>query len=334
MKSRVLVLLLAAGLSQSAFADEPSAPVRWYQGAKSWVSGLWGQDAGTWLARIGPALTEKNYQGTLVMVSGAHMETLGVFHAYDKGVERMRLVALTGPRREVIQDDKLVMCIGTGIGPVGYDADTAGRWNPGGQFADAAGLAGYHAKLGAVGRVANRDAQIVDIQARDPWRYGYRLWLDKETALPLRLALIGESGQSLEQMVFTDLQMDVMPDAADLKPSTDQDLRRVQTLSAGNETDPGWRVGSPPPGFVLRGARRLGDSVQLLYSDGLASVSVYIEPMPSAEVGRSAMHRGAVNAISYWQGGRRVVAIGKVPVQTVEYFARNVQAAPGVKTGG
>src|SRR4249919_4025680 len=112
-------------------------------------------------------------------------------------------------------------------------------------------------------------------------------------------------------MMFTKLQMDVMPDAADLKPSTDQDLRRVQTLSAGNETDPGWRVGSPPPGFVLRGARRLGDSVQLLYSDGLASVSVYVEPVAGTAQTESRARRGAVNIHTRIGNGRRIVAIGK-----------------------
>ncbi|KFN41140.1 MucB/RseB C-terminal domain-containing protein [Arenimonas oryziterrae] len=334
MKPRLLALLMAASLTQPAWADEPSAPARWYQDAKSWVTGLWGKGAEDWLQRIGPALTEQNYQGTLVMVSGAHMETLGIFHAFEGGIERMRLVALTGPRREVIQDDKLVMCIGTGLGPVGYDADTGGRWNPAEQFAMAASLDGYRAKLGSVGRVANRDAQIIDIQARDNWRYGHRLWLDKETALPLRMALMGENGQPLEQMVFTDLQLGVVPDPIDLRPSTEQGLRRIQTLSPGKDSDPGWRVVAPPPGFALRAGRRLGDSVQLLYSDGLASVSVYIEPMPANQAGQSAMRRGAVNAHSVWQGGRRVVAIGKVPAQTAEYFARNVQAAPGIKTGG
>src|SRR5207342_1305235 len=134
-------------------------------------------------------------------------------------------------------------------------------------------------------------------------------------------------------MMFTKLQMDVMPDAADLKPSTDQDLRRVQTLSAGNETDPRWRVAPPPPGFTLRGGRRLGDSVQLLYSDGLASVSVYIEPMAGARSGETRARRGAVNVHTRFGNGRRIVAIGKVPAATVTYFARHVVPAEGKLAG-
>jgi len=336
--SRLLVLLLGAVLNQAAWAspaEKPSAPERWYNDAKSWVTGLWGKDAADWLERIGPALTRENYQGTLVMVSGMHVETLGIFHAYEDGRERMRLVTLTGARREVVRDDKMVISIGADLGPVAYDADTSGRWNPAEQFADAASLDGYRAKLGKTARVANRDAQVIDIEARDGWRYGHRLWLDKETALPLRMALMGEQGQPLEQMMFTQLQMGAVPAAADLSPSSPQDLKRIQSLPPGKDSDPGWRVSSPPPGFSLRSARRLGDSVQLLYSDGLASVSIYIEPLlPNNQRGESVSRRGAVNASSVWGNGRRVVAIGKVPARTVALFARNVQPVPDAKAGG
>lgn len=329
MRARgALVLACALFAAQAHAGEHKSAPMRWADDARQWVAGLWSKDADDWLARIGPALIEENYQGTLVIVSGAKMDTLGVFHAYDGGHERLRLVTLAGPHREVIRDDKMVMCIGTGIDAVAYDADTNGRWNPAGQFADAGKLEGYRAKLGNRGRVANRDAQIVDLQPRDDWRYGYRLWLDQATGLPLRIALVGEGGFALEQMAFTQFQVGTRPADADLRPSTQQGLQRVQTLGAGPQADPGWRVADPPAGFRLRSARRLGESVQLLYSDGLASVSVYVEPIAANQQGESAMSRGAVNVHARWGGGRRITAIGKVPATTVERFARQARAVP------
>lgn len=327
------LLLLALGVPALAAEQQP-ASAGWMQSAKAWASELWTSDAQDWLERIGPALARLDYQGTLVMVSGTSMETLGVYHAFDGGHERMRLVTLTGAHREVIRDDKMVMCIGTGIESVGYDADTTGRWNPAGQFANAGKLDSYRAKLGKVGRVADRDCQIVDLEPKDGWRYGYRLWLDHQTGLPLRIALVGEGGRALEQMAFASLQVGNKPDPANLRPSTQQGLRRVQTLDAGKQADPGWRVVSPPPGFTLRSGRRLGESVQLLYSDGLASVSVYVEPVSGTQRGESGMRRGAVNMRSFREGGRRVVAIGKVPAATVDYFARNVRPVAGKAPGG
>ena len=330
MKSKLLLAAALLGAASSAGARESApAPQKWVDGAKHWVSGFWSRDAADWLERIGPALAQQDYQGTLVTVSGNSIDTLGVFHSWDGSRERMRLVALTGPKREVIRDDRMVMCIGTGLPSAGYDGDPSGRWNPAGKFAAAGKLPSYRATLVKTGRVAGRDCQVVDLQPKDQWRYGYRLWLDHDTGLPLRIALIGDGGRPLEQMAFTELRT-TKPAVADLRPSTTQGLRRVQNLKVNRvASDPGWRVAPPPAGFALRGGRRLGDSVQLLYSDGLAGVSVYIEPVARNAHGERSLRRGAVNVHTLLGNGRRVVAIGKVPAATVAYFARHVAPAEG-----
>ena len=331
MSSRLWLAAALLGVAVSANADN-GKPEKggWVQGAKHWVTGLWSRDAKDWLERIGPALERQDYQGTLVTVTGNSIDTLGVFHSWDGGRERMRLVALAGPKREVIRDDKMVMCIGTGlgVGSVGYDGD-ANRWNPAGKFAEAGKLPNYSARMVKTGRVADRDCQVVDLQPKDQWRYGYRLWLDHDTGLPLRIALLGEQGRPMEQMAFTQLST-TKPAAADLKPSTTEGLRRVQNLKVNRvAADPLWRVAPPPPGFTLRGGRRLGDSVQLLYGDGLANVSVYIEPVAGKSQAESRSRRGAVNVHMLVAHGRRIVAIGKVPAATVTYFARHVVPAEG-----
>lgn len=327
-------LLLAGTTLAQAPTTGPVAPPGWIKQTQSWISHLWSRDdSSAWLAKISSALREQNYQGTMVLDSEGRMETLKVFHAYSDGRERERLVTLSGSHREVIRDNKIVMVIGTGDMPVGYDADTGGRWNPAQVFADADRLQGYQSRLGESGRVAGLEAQIIELRARDDWRYSYRLWLEKETGLPLRIALLDGNDHVLEQILFTDLKLGSPPSEADLSPSTQNGLHRVQTLGPGADSDPGWRVVAPPAGFTLRAARRLGASVQLLYSDGLSSVSVYIEPAAPNTSGATAAHMGAVTARSYWQGGRRVVAIGKVPELTVDYFARNVQPASGKKGG-
>ncbi len=334
MNSKALLAAVLLSAATSAAGSEPAAGAQGLvEGARHWVSGMWSRDAADWLERIAPALARQDYQGTLVTVSGTSMDTLGVFHSWDGSRERMRLVALTGPKREVIRDDRMVMCIGTGLGAVGYDGDISGRWNPAEKFADAGKLPNYSARLGKSGRVAARDCQVVDLQPKDQWRYGYRLWLDHDTGLPLRIALLGEAGQPLEQMAFTELRTS-KPSMADLRPSTTEGLRRVQSLKVNRvAADPRWRVAPPPPGFTLRGGRRLGDSVQLLYGDGLASVSVYIEPVAGTRSSESRARRGAVNVHTRIGNGRRIVAIGKVPAATVTYFARHVVPAEGKLAG-
>ena len=286
-------------------------------------------DAATWLARVGPALRGLDYQGTLVVVADGRVDTLRVFHAGSGGRERERLVALSGPPREVVRDGSRVMCFGTGEQPVAYDLDQAGRWSIALAVSEAAGLRGYRARLAGEGRVAGFRAQQVELLAADAWRYGYRLWLEKETALPLRVDLLDAGGRAIEQVAFTDLALGLTPSDADLSPSAGTPLQRFKRLPAEVGGDVRWQVPAPPEGFSLRAARPLpGGGAHLLYSDGLASVSVYVEPAAGQLRGGMRQQRGAVHASSFWLDGWQVLAIGKVPADTVERFARTVRPVP------
>ena len=303
--------------TQTAKSEKPG----WLGQAKAWVSEKFNdEDASDWLKRIGPALRKQNYQGTLVMVAEGRIETMAVFHAFENDRERERIVALSGPPREVIRDNKVVVSTNTKDGSVGYEAGASDRWNPTQQFALAYNLDGYEAKLAKTERIANFETQVVEIRALDKWRYGYRLWLEKTTGFPMRIDLLDENGTTLEKMAFTDLQLGKLPKEADLAFPKNKDFHRIQSMASKSQVDPGWRVKSPPAGFELRAARSSGNGVHLLYSDGLAFVSVYIELSPQAQKGQSAMQRGAVNVFAQWSNGRRVTVIGKVPAMTVAQF--------------
>ena len=205
------------------------------------------------------------------------------------------------------------MCIGTGAAPVAYDLGQAGRWSQALAVADAARREGYQARLAGKGRVAGHAAQVVEVAAADPWRYGYRLWIERESGLPLRVDLVDSEGLAVEQIAFTELELGVRPADVDLKASASSGLNAVESLPAVDRAAPGWHVPVPPPGFALRAARYRPEGVQLLYSDGLASVSVYIEKAGPGLRGASATRRGAVHARSFWVDGWHVLAIGKVP---------------------
>jgi sigma-E factor negative regulatory protein RseB len=317
-----LLSLLFAGelLAQNNVAQ--SKKPGWLGQAKAWVSDKFKDDkAINWLQRSGPALREQNYQGTLVMVAEGRIETMAVYHRFDEGRERERIVALSGPPREVVRDNKMVVSSSPKDGTMGYDANESSRWNTSEKFAAVEKLDGYEAKLGNVERIANYEAQVVEIFAKDKWRYGYRLWLEKQSAFPLRIDLIDEKGNILEKVAFTDMQLGKVPKDDDLAFPKGKNFHRIQSITAGSQNDPGWRVKSPPEGFDLRAARNSGSGVQLLYSDGLAFVSVYIEPVAANQKGETAMQRGAVNAFSQWDAGRRITVIGKVPAMTVAQFA-------------
>lgn len=281
--------------------------------------------AEAWLARVAPALRELDYQGTLVYVVPGRMETFRVYHRRDGERERERLVAVSGPEREVIRDSGRVTFIGSDAAPIAFELGQSGRWSPALALSEAAGLRSYRATLSGSSRIAGYAAQGVELLPRDGWRYGYRLWLERESGFPLRVDLLDEAGATLEKIAFTDLQLGRRPSDADLHPAAAAVRPMKAPVSSLEDAAPRWHVPAPPEGFALRAARRWPGGEHLLYSDGLASVSVYLESADAGWNGASSIRRGAVNGRAYWVDGWRVLAIGKVPAATVDHFARSVR---------
>lgn len=286
--------------------------------------------AQAWLARVAPALETLDFQGTVVHASLGRMDTFRVYHRRDGGVERERLVAVSGPPRELIREGERVLFHGGDDRAMAFDLGQGGRWSPALAVSQAAGLRGYLAQLGGQGRVAGLPAQAVELRPRDHWRYGYRVWIEPASGFPLRVDLLDGEGGSLEQVAFTELALGRRPSDADLGAGIGG-FAPAPGQAAVADVAPGWGVPAPPPGFELRAARRWPGGEHLLYGDGLASVSVYVESADAGWSGASSIVRGSVNARAYWVDGWRVLAIGKVPAATVDHFARSVR--PVAKDG-
>lgn len=286
-------------------------------------------EAADWLARVGPALRESNYQGKLVYLTGPRVESLQVFHAWKDGVERERWVALTGAPREMVRDGRRLQSIGAGSDAITYEFGRSGRWSSALAIADASASPHYQSTLGSEARVAGRAARVVEVSPVDGWRYGYRLWLDTRTGLPLRVAVLDASANLIEQVAFTEIAIGKPPREADLlssQPAAQPQVTEQATEKADATGEVGWQVTDLPPGFSLRRVRRSDAGLQMLYSDGLASFSVYIESIAQGASGESATRHGAVNARGFWRDGWRVVAVGKVPAATLERAARSIKA--------
>lgn len=308
----------------------------------AWVASLLlagpvlGQDAPAWLARMGSAVRSLDYHGDLVYSHGGQIETLRLFHAAGPDGERERLITLSGVPREVIRAGGQVTCIGTGAQPSVYggDALTARMLSalPG---VDAATLAAHYALvLGATERVAEREAQVMEVRPRDAFRYGYRLWLDRETAMPLKSLRFGADGRPVEQLMFTRIALGERPSDADLSGAGIGEATR-NTLAlpeSGGGRIPAWRVVEPPSGFLLslQQPSPAPGSEHLVYSDGLANVSVYVEPLTREMPAFSGpASRGAMNLYGRVVDGRQITVLGDVPAATVERFAQGVVAVEG-----
>ncbi len=297
MRAYVLLFGLVGFSGQSIAATDDS----WLDNGKQWVKQLWQDDAEKWLERINPAVVNHNYKGVLVLVQGNAIETLSVDHRMNNGEEHLVLRTLSGAPRELIKRGSSVRTDALPNNPATATRLAASQTSFS-QFAKAGNNKWYKVKLGDKARIAGRPAQRIEIVPEDKWRFGYRLWLDVETGLPLKILTLDERGQSVEQMMFTQIQITaVSKKTVASKPKT-SDLPE----------NPFKEV----KGFELIAKSTKANSSHYLFSDGIASLSLYVEPSTLKE--KAQMRKDAVSGLIMGNGKTRYVVIGKAPLATLE----------------
>jgi sigma-E factor negative regulatory protein RseB len=272
------------------------------------------------LHRMAVAANTLSFEGTLVYLYRNRLETLYLQHAIEDGRVRERLVSLTGPVRSVTREDDEVTCILPNSHPISVKRHGVARDLLHSQPLDAERLAGHYrvAPLGAA-RVAGRATDVLGIIPHDQFRYGYRFYLDRETGLPLKTDLMGTDAEPLEQVMFTSISLVGSPtDAPPVSPALA--AAPPSSTAPAAQAISRWRFGQLPAGFeqiMHQGAAGAGPPVEhFLLSDGLAAVSVYVEPDGGAGL-EGETRIGAIHAIGGRLAGHRVTVVGQVPAATV-----------------
>lgn len=166
-------------------------------------------------------------------------------------------------------------------------------------------LNSYQAEPGELERIAERSARPVQFVPRDEWRYGYRVWLDEDTGMPLRTELMAKQ-LVLERMLVTQIE-----------------LQSVQPRNLPHAFGlPAFQIQQLPSGFVLVGLSRSDALIQQSYSDGLATVSVFIRPARGSPVGTG--QRGAMALAAKRIGDNEFIALGDVPAPTLARFLTGI----------
>lgn len=292
-----------------------------------------------WLERMARSLHTLNYQGTFVYASGPRMETISLQHTVDEQGEREHLIALNGAPREVLRDGAAVTRILPEASSIFSQPDT-----PSATFPMALGEAFSHLdqfysfQLGDSERIADRETQQIHVNPRDSYRYGYRLWLDRQTAIPLKAALLDEEGYPLEQVMFTSfrlMQEDESASRTAESPTVSPALPAEPARRARKEiaTTP-WKIKALPDGFelfshikeTLPGSSQPVDHV--VFSDGLVSVSAYMERMSDRKGLNGISRLGAFSAFGLNLEDYQVTVVGEVPPATVEFIGRAIVLGP------
>ncbi len=299
-------------------------------------------DALSWLNRLSAAAHRLNYSGTFVYQNGAISETSRIIHLVDGGNELERLEVLDGSAREVVRTNDEVKCYLPDSQLLIVERRSQQRGFPALLPAGLMELGDYYVvRKGATGRVAGFDSQSIVLEPRDEFRYGHSFWVHSDSGLLLKAGMVDERGQVLESFAFTQLQIGGLIDRQSLKSRYDsadrgaQDWRidQIQTQEARAE-DSSWQFRTPLPGFrrvaEMKRPARPGapESTHVVFSDGLAAISVFIEPLaglaPAPVNGFSTM--GAVNIYKRVSGDYLLVVMGEVPVISLKRLGDGIEA--------
>lgn len=290
-------------------------------------------EAQGWLQRLGQAEQQQSFQGTFVYERNGSFSTHNIWHRVQGGEVRERLVQLDGSAQEVVRVDGRTQCVsGTLMAGLGDAPDSATR------ALDPQKLKNWY-DLAVIGksRVAGRQAVIVSVTPRDQHRYGFELHLDRETGLPLKSLLLNDKGQLLERFQFTRLDTADVPEDAELQAGADcKSVSLDSDKASAIKTAQTWHSDWLPPGFELTSSSARKDPQtktlvnSLLYDDGLARFSVFLEPLNGATVTDTRTQLGPTVAVSRRlttpEGEMMVTVVGEIPIGTAERIALSMRS--------
>jgi len=293
-----------------------------------------------WLMKINHAARNLEYEGIFVYQHDDQLEAMHIFHKMEHNSVKERLVSLNGAPREIIRDANEVRCYWPDKNSIVVEyrkADSKGF--PAILPDHVQNLDEYYSmELGNVERITGRPAQLVIITPVDQYRYGYHLWADKDTGLLLKADLVDSAGGVLEQFMFTQISIGKKIPASALDPGmSDKDMVWYRENDTSHEASekPDWEATSLPKGFRLsmhvkrHMPMRKQPVEHLVYTDGLAAVSVFIEKQDKGAkpfmLGPSRM--GALHAMGVRVDDYQITAVGEVPAQTVALIGGSVVPA-------
>lgn len=280
-----------------------------------------------------------NYDGVFMYRMGNQTNTMRIVHKSTEEGIREKLTSLTGHAREVVRDNEQVKCYFPENNSLLIDESRLGKLVSSYLPSPIQSISEYYTfETVGEGRVAGRSAWVVNIRPRDEFRYGYQLWIDKQSRLLLKSDLKNQLGTSLEQIIFAQIQISEDIDDDLLKPSfSDKEVTLINNVQHGQAQTTrhalDWKATWMPAGFSMnehsRQAMMTSDIPvdHITYSDGLAMVSIFIEKLsqePDENEGPAKF--GGVNTYSTIANGYQITAVGEVPKNTVKQMADSVQS--------
>jgi sigma-E factor negative regulatory protein RseB len=295
-----------------------------------------------WLETMAFAAHLTDFSGTFVYQDGmgGHVQVSRITHISDADGEHERLEGLNGSRREVISSNNQVWLL-LGDRKIRIDKQQSEKTFPTLMPEQISALKeNYLISQTDEDRVAGFHAHVVVFRPKDNLRYTHKMWAHSESGLFLKAVVLDERARVIEQYAFTQLSIGGDVDRSWIEPN-----RAAQYALKINPTTPGaspsatrkpsdWQVDALPNGFkkIKEICRPLSDRntpvTHLVFSDGLAAISVFIEELSGRVAVNSGLSsQGSIQIYSRVSGDKLITVVGEVPPRTVIQVADSVRYA-------
>jgi len=301
------------------------------------------QEVRAWLTRIHQAANTRNYLGTFVVSGGGSVSSARIAHFCVGNDQFERIETLDGQARHVLRHNDVVQTIWPGKRVALIEQLSLRTSFPALVMSGNDRITDFYEVFKQdADRVAGHEANVLLIKPKDGMRYGYRLWSDKGTGLLLRADVVGDSREVLETSAFSDLTIGVKSQPESIIQAMKRlDGYRVErpVLAPTSLESEGWVLRAEVPGFrqvscvrrPLNFAAGTNSAdvmplLQVIYSDGLTYVSLFIEPYDGTRHTRSLMASvGATQTLMQRHRDWWITAVGDVPPATLRMFADGLE---------
>lgn len=291
------------------------------------------KEANALLNRVAGATRNQNYSGVYLYQHSEGMETFRLLHIAEGGNESERREALDGPQREFVRNNDQITCYLPENKSFSIDRRSTNKLFPSllpDQPSDV--LNNYAVRRLESERVAGLQADVFMLEPKDRYRHPHKLWVDTQSGLLLKAAMLDQQHfEPIEQFTFTQVQVGGVVDKKLLKPLlASKPTSLEKPVNAETLTAQGLEFKAVPPGFrlVKESQRNLpGKSVpvkQYLFSDGLATVSLFVEPVVAGSRTSPPVARREVSVFTRQAGSVHITVLGEVPETTAQQFGQAV----------
>ncbi|HEX4781232.1 MAG TPA: MucB/RseB C-terminal domain-containing protein [Usitatibacter sp.] len=298
-------------------------------------------DAATWLQRAIQSAHSASYSGIYAHSNGDRTSAVRISHVTVGSEEHERIEPLDGPPLEIVRRNDEMFCYFPDAKTIRLDRRVTAHFFPAILPASSpeAIAASYDLKLGKTESALGFDCQWIRLEPRDGLRYAQSLCAETRSGLVVRAKTFNAQNQVIEQYTFTELKMGSQVARNDVKSIFEARVKRwvtdAQPREEAKSVDTGWTVNDPPAGFrkvtELRRSLpgRTAPVSQLVYTDGVASMSVFIEPNNTPpRTQEASTEDGTTTFFVHPQGDMLVSVLGEVPLATAQQMARSVARRP------